>query len=81
MHRLLNDAERRYRLRRLDDLLEALEALNLAGASGLPPEVQQRLDEEGITLAERADVSQLIELVWAKQKQYLLAVPSSSDAD
>jgi len=43
-----NEAERRYHLRRLDDLLEALERLNLAEAKELPVAVKDRIEKEGI---------------------------------
>ena len=39
-----NEAERRYHLRRLDDILEALERLNLAEAKELPLPIKERID-------------------------------------
>ena len=43
-----NEAERRYRLRRLDDLLEALERLNLAEAAFA--EVNRQLEGKGVVV-------------------------------
>lgn len=67
-----NEAERRYHLRRLDDLLEALERLNLAEAKELPEPVRQRLEQEGIIVDEGVNFTRLIELVWAQQEKYLI---------
>jgi hypothetical protein len=67
-----NEAERRYHLRRLDDLLEALERLNLAEAKELPAPVKARIEKEGITVEEGTSFSRLIELVWAQQEKYLI---------
>ena len=67
-----NEAERRYRLRRLDDLLEALERLNLAEARALPAAVKERLEKEGIAIEPGVTFSRLIELVWAQQERYLI---------
>jgi len=44
-HAYANEAERRYHLRRLDDLLEALERLNLAEAKALPAAVKARIEK------------------------------------
>jgi hypothetical protein len=67
-----NEAERRYHLRRLDDLLEALERLNLAEAKALPVAVKERIEKEGITVEVDTNFSKLIELVWAQQEKYLI---------
>ena len=71
-----NEAERRYHLRRLDDLLEALERLNLAEAKELPVPVRERLQQEGIIADEGVNFSRLIELVWAQQEKYLIDLKS-----
>ncbi len=71
-HAYSNEAERRYHLRRLDDLLEALERLNLAEARELPPNVRERLEKEGITCELGVTFTRLIELVWAQQERYLI---------
>jgi len=67
-----NEAERRYHLRRLDDLLEALERLNLAEAKELPVVVKERIEKEGIAVEPETTFSRLIELVWAQQEKYLI---------
>src|SRR2546421_12141854 len=67
-----NEAERRYHLRRLDDLLEALERLNLAEAKTLPEAVKARIEKEGITVEDGTSFSRLIELVWGQQEKYLI---------
>ncbi len=67
-----NEAERRYHLRRLDDLLEALERLNLAEAKDLPTAVKERLEKEGIACDPGVSFTRLIELVWAQQEKYLI---------
>ena len=67
-----NETERRSNLRRLDDLLEALERLNLADARELPEPVRERLVKEGIEIEPGVTFSRLIELVWAQQEKYLI---------
>jgi hypothetical protein len=67
-----NEAERRYHLRRLDDLLEALERLNLAEAKELPVVVKERIEKEGIIVDPDTSFSRLIELVWSQQEKYLI---------
>lgn len=67
--------ERRSSLRRLDDLLQALESLNLLERTAVPEGVLERLREIGIETPERHSVAQLIEKVWEVQTQYLVAVP------
>ena len=71
-HAYGNEAERRYHLRRLDDLLEALERLNLAEAKTLPEAVKARIEKEGIVVEDGTSFSRLIELVWAQQEKYLI---------
>ena len=66
------EAERRYHLRRLDDLLEALERLNLAEAKALPEPVRERIEKEGIVVEPGTTFSRLIELVWVQQEKYLI---------
>ena len=67
-----NEAERRYHLRRLDDLLEALERLNLAEAKELPVVVKERIEKEVIIVEPDTSFSRLIELVWSQQEKYLI---------
>ncbi len=66
------ETERRSNLRRLDDLLEALERLNLKDALTLPVPVRTRLEKEGITVEAGVTFTQLIELVWTAQERYLI---------
>jgi hypothetical protein len=67
-----NDNERRTNLRRLDDILEALERLNLRDATELPPGVRERLEHEGIPVESGVTFTRLIELVWGAQERYLI---------
>jgi hypothetical protein len=71
-----DESERRVHLRRLDDLLEALERLNLAEATALPPSVKERLEKEGIVCEPGVAFSRLIELVWSQQEKYLIDLKS-----
>lgn len=64
--------ERRNRLRRLDDVLEALEQMNLRDERALDPLLRQRLHEVGIEDPDRYNPTQLIERVWAVQQPYLV---------
>lgn len=66
--------ERRNRLRRLDDVLEALEQLNLHDQTELPEVLRIRLLEIGVETPDRFTVTQLIEKVWAIQQPYLVKV-------
>ncbi len=66
------ETERRSNLRRLDDILEALERLNLRDARELPAAVRQRLEQEGIVVEPGVTFTRLIELVWAAQERYLI---------
>ena len=66
--------ERRQQLRRLDDVLEALEQLNLHDQKELPDFVAARLVELGIERPHQHTVTQLIEKVWAIQQPYLVKV-------
>ena len=71
----LEKEERRGSLRRLDDLLQALESLNLLDRTEVPQPVLERLREIGIANPEKHSVPVLIEKVWEAQTQYLVAVP------
>jgi hypothetical protein len=67
--------ERRSRLRRLDDMLDALEALNLCDAPALSAGLAARLDELGIhATTGRAPFTKLIESVFRAQERYMIAV-------
>jgi hypothetical protein len=67
-----SETDRRTNLRRLDDLLEALERLNLKDATVLPAPIRSRLEKEGINVEPGVSFTQLIELVWAAQERYLI---------
>ena len=60
------ESERRGGLRRLDDILESLEQLNLHDKTDLPDHVAEALVMLGI--------EQLIERVWAMQQPYLITI-------
>ena len=67
--------DRRGSLRRLDDLLQALESLNLLERTQVPDAVVARLREIDVAAPEKHTIPQLIERVWEAQTQYLIAVP------
>jgi hypothetical protein len=69
---LLAQPERRNQLRRLDDILEALEQLNLHEERTVPLPLLARLHEVGIRAPEALTIPQLIESVWALQQPYLI---------
>jgi len=66
--------ERRNNLRRLDDVLEALEQLNLHDQTELPDALARRLVELGIKDPYDQSITQLIEKVWGIQQPYLVKV-------
>jgi len=66
--------ERRRTLRRLDDILEALEQLNLQDRRDLPDMLAIRLIELGINDPRKHTVPQLIEKVWGVQQPYLITL-------
>ena len=66
--------ERRNNLRRLDDILEALEQLNLQEQRELPDLLAIRLVEIGIDNPRRLTIPQLIERVWSNQQPYLITM-------
>ncbi len=66
-------AERRMLLRRLDDLLEALEQLNLREASQLSDKVRRSLASHGIPFEDGPEIRVLIERVWRKQEMHMLS--------
>jgi hypothetical protein len=69
---MLDKPERRQQLRRLDDILEALEQLNLREERTVPLPLLTRLHEIGVRDPENLAVPQLIEAVWALQQPYLI---------
>ena len=68
------EKERRQSLRRLDDILETLEQLNLDGRDTLDDWVAERLVLLGIPEPYKIPVPQLIERVWAMQQPYLITI-------
>jgi len=68
------DQERRSGLRRLDDILESLEQLNLHDKTELPDHVAEALVMLGIEQPHAIGIPQLIERVWAMQQPYLITI-------
>ena len=69
---MVSQPERRQQLRRLDDILEALEQLNLHDERTVPLVLLERLHEIGVRTPETLAIPQLIESVWALQQPYLI---------
>ena len=69
---MVDQPERRLQLRRLDDILEALEQLNLHDERTVPLQLLERLHEIGVRAPEGLAIPQLIESVWALQQPYLI---------
>ncbi len=69
-----SDQERRSGLRRLDDILETLEQLNLHDKTELPDHVAEALVMLGIDSPHGIAIPQLIERVWAMQQPYLITI-------
>jgi hypothetical protein len=68
------DQERRSTLRRLDDILETLEQMNLHDRTELNDQLAERLVMLGIERPHAIPVPQLIERVWAMQQPYLITI-------
>jgi hypothetical protein len=68
------DQERRSTLRRLDDILETLEQMNLHDRTELNDQLAERLVMLGIEHPHTIPVPQLIERVWAMQQPYLITI-------
>jgi hypothetical protein len=69
-----DDQERRQSLRRLDDILETLEQLNLHDRTELSDHAAERLVMLGIREPHSIPIPQLIERVWAMQQPYLTTI-------
>ena len=69
---MLATPERRNQLRRLDDMLEALEQLNLHDITEVPDILLHRLADVGVREPGTLKVPQLIEAVWGLQQPYLI---------
>jgi hypothetical protein len=68
------DQERRQVLRRLDDILETLEQLNLHDKTELTDFAAERLVMLGIKDPHKIPIPQLIEKVWAMQQPFLTTI-------
>ena len=68
------DQERRQSLRRLDDILETLEQLNLHDRTELTDYAAERLVLLGIKDPHNIPIPQLIERVWAMQQPFLTTI-------
>lgn len=69
-----DDKERRSSLRRLDDILDALEQLNLHDRTELTESLAESLVLLGVDDPYGATIPQLIERVWAMQQPYLITI-------
>ena len=69
-----SDQNRRQGLRRLDDILETLEQLNLHDKTELSDPVAEALVLLGIEGPHSIPIPQLIEKVWAMQQPYLITI-------
>jgi hypothetical protein len=65
-------AERRSQLRRLDDLLEELEQLNLRESKQLTDRIRHSLEAHGIPFEDGAEIRVIIERVWRKQESHMV---------
>jgi hypothetical protein len=68
----LEEGERRAGLRRLDDLLLALEELNLRESGEIPQILREKLLVEGMPVRNDSTVTDLIDIVLSSQEQYML---------
>lgn len=68
------EEERRSSLRRLDDILETLEQMNLHDRTELSDSLAERLIMLGIERPHTIPVPQLIERVWALQQPHLITI-------
>ena len=68
------DQDRRQVLRRLDDILETLEQLNLHDRTELTDYAAERLVLLGIKDPHNITIPQLIERIWAMQQPFLTTV-------
>jgi hypothetical protein len=67
----LDEGERRAGLRRLDDILLALEELNMREAGEIPIALKERLLREGIPVSGNT-ITELIDVVLGSQDQFML---------
>ncbi len=69
-----DDKERRSSLRRLDDILDILEQLNLHDRTELTDSLAESLVLLGVEDPYSIPIPQLIERVWAMQQPYLITI-------
>jgi len=69
-----DDKERRSSLRRLDDILDALEQLNLHDRTELTESLAESLVLLGVEDPYGVTIPQLIERIWAMQQLYLITI-------
>ncbi|HSS93519.1 MAG TPA: hypothetical protein VLR46_05955 [Candidatus Dormibacteraeota bacterium] len=69
-----DDKERRSSLRRLDDILDALEQLNLHDRTELTEDLAESLVLLGVEDPYGIPIPQLIERIWAMQQPYLITI-------
>lgn len=69
-----DDKERRSSLRRLDDILDTLEQLNLHDRTELTDSLAESLVLMGVEDPYSIPIPQLIEKVWAMQQPYLITI-------
>jgi hypothetical protein len=69
-----DDNERRSSLRRLDDILDTLEQLNLHDRTELTQNLAESLVLLGVDDPYNIPIPQLIERVWAMQQPYLITI-------
>jgi hypothetical protein len=67
----LEEGERRAGLRRLDDILLALEELNMREAGEIPTALKDKLLREGIPVSGNT-ITELIDIVLGSQDQFML---------
>jgi hypothetical protein len=68
----LDETNRRAGLRRLDDLLLALETLNMRETGGMPQALREKLQAEGIPVRDDTTITDLIDIVLSSQEQFML---------
>jgi hypothetical protein len=76
----MEESVRREKLRDLDDILDALEQLNLRDTTALPQALRDRLRDFGVDAPPKANVTSLIEQVWELQEQFLSSPVQGSDS-
>ncbi|MEA2645873.1 MAG: hypothetical protein QOE92_956 [Chloroflexota bacterium] len=76
----MEESERRAQLRGLDELLDALEQLNLKDTRSLPDGVRKDLQKVGVELEPGDDITGLIEKVWIQQEKFLGATAPGGEA-